>query len=60
MTRKDRQQRINLLKQQLTLIKLLREEFEEKLRKNGVLERIDEILDELKYHINQLDSENDN
>lgn len=58
MTRRDRLLRINLLKQQLTLIQLLRAEFEEKLGKRGVLERIDEILDEINFHLKHLDAEN--
>ena len=58
MTRKERLQRVNILKQQLTLIQLLADEFEEKLGKQGVRERIDEILDELSYHLKILDAEN--
>ncbi len=58
MTRKERLQRVNILKQQLTLIQLLEDEFEEKLGKQGVRERIDEILDELSYHLKILDAEN--
>ena len=58
MTRKERLQRVNILKQQLTLIQLLANEFEEKLGKQGVRERIDEILDELSYHLKILDAEN--
>ena len=58
MTRKERLQRVNILKQQLTLIQLLEDEFEEKLGKQGVRERIDEILDELSYHLKILDTEN--
>ena len=58
MTRKERLQRISILKQQLTLIQLLADEFEEKLGKKGVQERIDEILDELSHHFKMLDAEN--
>lgn len=58
MTRKERLQRISILKQQLTLIQLLADEFEEKLGKKGVQDRIDEILDELSYHLKIIDTEN--
>lgn len=58
MTRKERLQRVNILKQQLTLIQLLADEFEEKLGKQGVKDRIDEILDELSYHLKILNAEN--
>jgi hypothetical protein len=58
MTRKERLQRVNILKQQLTLIQLLAYEFEEKLGKQGVKDRIDEILDELSYHLKILNAEN--
>lgn len=49
MSKKERNQRIESLKQQLTLMTLYREEFEEKLGKKGTQELIDSILDELSY-----------
>lgn len=58
MTRKERLQRVSILKQQITLIQLLADEFEEKLGKKGVRELIDEFLDELSYHLKILDAEN--
>ena len=53
MTEKERLQRVNILKQQLTVIQLYRKHFEKIEGKKGVEDRIDNILEELKFLISR-------
>lgn len=47
MTRTEIENRLKILKQQLTMINYYPESFEEKLGKEGIRELIDQILDEM-------------
>ena len=47
MTKKEMLQLLENRFQQLEMIRIFREEFEEKEGKSGVLERIDRLLDEI-------------
>ena len=58
MTRKERFQRVNLLKQQLTLIQLYYKNFEDVLGKKRVDEKVDNILDEINIHLKELAKRN--
>ena len=54
MKDKQRQKRIKVLKDQLTLVNLYPEHFLERLGKRGLEQYVNEILDEMNYHRNQL------
>ena len=54
MTRKERLQRIKILEQQLRIIDLYSDHFENIEGKTGVQQRIDDILDELILHHSKL------
>lgn len=53
MTKKQIQDRLNILEQQLTLINLYTDHFLERLGKKGLEHFINEILDEMNYLKNQ-------
>ena len=54
MTNKERKQRLKVLKDQLTLINLYTDEFLERLGRRGLEQYINEILDEMNFHKDQL------
>ena len=55
MTDRERKLRIKLLKDQLTLINRYTDEFLERLGKKGLEHFINDILDEINFHVNFLE-----